>query len=178
MANMKNFVTTIAMLLAAAGAVRAQNPLSAELKRFYEGSKDALTRSAELMPEADYGYKPASSVRSFGEEVAHTAEYQMVFCGRAKGETPANPAMGKTSKADLMAALKASSEYCDAIYDSMTDATLPQMVTMNGRTFSKQGALYLNVIHNNETYGTMVPYIRMKGLVPPTSQPRPAGKKQ
>jgi hypothetical protein len=178
MANMKNFATTIAMVLAAAGAVQAQNPLSAELKRFYEGSKDNLTRSAELMPEADYGFKPAPSVRSFGEEVAHSAEYQMVFCGRAKGETPANPAAGKTTKADLIAALKASSEYCDAIYDSMTDATLSQMVSMNGRSFSKQGALYLNVIHNNETYGTMVPYMRIKNLTPPSSQPRPAGKKQ
>jgi hypothetical protein len=52
------------------------------------------------------------------------------------------------------------------------------MVTMNGRSFSKQGALYLNVIHNNETYGTMVPYMRIKNLVPPSSAPRPAGKKQ
>jgi len=175
---MKKFAITLAMVVAAAGAVQAQNPLSAELKRFYEGSKNNLMRSAELVSEADYSFKPAPTVRTFGEEIAHAAEFQMVFCGGAKGETPANPAAGKTSKADLIAALKASSDYCDAVYDSMTDATLPQMVKMFGRDFSKQGALYLNVIHNNETYGTMVPYMRIKNLVPPSSQPRPAGKKQ
>ncbi|HEX3371649.1 MAG TPA: DinB family protein [Candidatus Acidoferrales bacterium] len=175
---MKTFAITVAMMLSAAGAAQAQNPLSAELKRFYEGSKMNLMRSAEQVPEADYSFKPAPTVRTFGEEVAHAAEFQMVFCAGAKGESPTNPAAGKTSKADLIAALKASSDYCDAVYDSMTDATLPQMIKMFNRDFTKQGALYLNVIHNNETYGTMVPYMRIKGLVPPSSQPRTAGKKQ
>jgi hypothetical protein len=79
-----------------------------------------------------------------------------------------NPAAGKTSKADLLAALKASSDYCDVVYDSLTDAALAQPVKMFGRDISKQGALYFNVSHNNETYGTMVVYMRLKGIVPPS----------
>ena len=175
---MKQFAIAVLVLAGACAAQAQNNPLSAELKRFYEGSKTNLTRSAEQVPEADYSFKPAPTVRDFGGGVGHAAEVQMEICGSAKGEHPANPAAGKTSKADLIAALKASFDYCDAIYDSMTDATLSQTVKMFGRDVSKQGALYFNVIHNNETYGTMVPYMRIKGMVPPSSQPRTPAKKQ
>jgi len=176
---MKKFVFTAAMVLTGACAAMAQNnPLSAELKRFYDGSKGNLMRSAEQMPDADYGFKPAPTVRTFGEEVAHAAEFQTIICSAAKGEQQPNPAAGKTSKADLIAALKASTDYCDAVYDSLTDATLAQPAKMFGRDFTKMGVLYFNVIHNNETYGTMVPYMRIKGIVPPSSQPRGTGKKQ
>jgi len=176
---MKTFAMIIVVVLAGACATQAQNnPLSAELKRFYDGSKGNLMRSAEQVSEGDYGFKPAPTVRSFGEEVGHAAEYQMLVCSAAKGEQQPNPAAGKTSKGDLIAALKASTDYCDAVYDSLTDATLAQPVKMMGRDISRQGALYFNVIHNNETYGTMVPYMRIKGMVPPSSQPRGAGKKQ
>ena len=84
---MKKFVFTTAMVLTGACAAMAQNnPLSAELKRFYDGSKGNLMRSAEQMPDADYGFKPAPTVRTFGEEVAHAAEFQMIICSAAKGE--------------------------------------------------------------------------------------------
>jgi hypothetical protein len=117
-------------------------------------------------------------VRNFGEEVAHAAEFQVIICSAEKGEQRPNPAVGKISKADLLAALKASSDYCDSVYDALTDATDAQTVKLFGRDFSKFGALYFNVIHNNETYGTMVPYMRLRNIVPPTSEPRDAGKKQ
>jgi uncharacterized damage-inducible protein DinB len=169
----------MAALAASAVTARAQsNPLSAELKRMYTGSKDNITRAAEKMPESDYSFKPAPTVRNFGEEVAHVAQFQMVFCGAAKGEQPANPAEGKSSKVDLLAALKASSDYCDAVYDSLTDASATAPVKLFGRDFTKLGMLYLNVSHNNETYGTMVPYMRIRGIVPPSSEPRGQGKKQ
>jgi uncharacterized damage-inducible protein DinB len=172
-------VFSCALLVGGIAVAQSQsNPLTTELKRFYEGSKNNLMRAAEQMPESDYGFKPAPTVRTFGEEVAHAAQFQMIICGAAKGEQPANPAEGKTTKADLIAALKASSEYCEAVYDSLTDAAAAQPVKMFGRDDTKLGALYFNVIHNNETYGTMVPYLRIKGIVPPSSQPRGAGKKQ
>ena len=60
-----------------------------------------------------------------------------------------------------------------------TDADGLKMVkAMGGRDMTKFSVLWFNVMHNNETYGTMVPYLRMKGLVPPSSEPRPAEKKQ
>jgi len=169
---------TLAALVAGASTANAQNnPLTGDLKRFYNGSKDAIMRAAEKMPEADYAFKPAQTERNFGEEVAHAAEFQMVFCGAAKGEKAPNPAAGKTSKADIIAALKSSSDYCDAIYNSLTDASASETVKLFGRDITKMGVLYLNVIHNNETYGTMVPYMRIRGIVPPTSEPRAPEKK-
>ena len=66
--------------LAGSATLHAQSsPLSMELKRFYEGSKNNILRAAEKMPEENYNFRPADTVRSFGGEVAHAAEWQ-VFC--------------------------------------------------------------------------------------------------
>jgi len=177
-ATMRKFAIVTMVLVGALGVFAQNNPLSAELKRTYGGTRDNLTRAAEKVPEADYGFRPAPTVRTFGEEVAHAAQFQVIICSAAKGEQAPNPAEGKTSKADLIAALKSSSDYCDAVYDSLTDADAPKMVKMFGRDWTKLGVLYFNAVHNNETYGTMVPYMRMKDIVPPSSEPRGAGKKQ
>ncbi len=175
---MKIFATTITLALAGSASLFAQsNPLSAELKQLYMNSRNNIMRAAEKVPESDYSFKPATTVRNFGEEIGHAAQFQMVICGAAKGEQPANPAAGKTSKADLIAALKASSDYCDTAYDALTDAAAAQPVKMFNRDWTKLGVLYFNVIHNNETYGTMVPYMRIKDVVPPTSEPRGPAKK-
>jgi hypothetical protein len=176
---MHKHLLTISILLAGTAGLQAQsNPLSAELKRFYEGSRNNLMRAAEKVPEADYGFKPVPAVRTFGEEIAHAAEYQVIICSAAKGEQQPNPAAGKTTKAELIAALKASSDYCDTAYDSLTDANFAQPVKLFGRDFTKLSALYFNYGHNNEDYGTIVPYMRLLNIVPPTSEPRGAGKKQ
>jgi hypothetical protein len=161
------------MLMAGAtGLWSQQNPLSAEVKRMYEGTKNNLTRAAEKVPEDLYSFKPAPTVRNFGEEVGHAAEWNMISCASAKGEPATNPAAGKTSKADLMAALKSAFDYCDAVYNSLTDASATQMADFRGRQQTRLATLYFNVSHNNETYGTMVPYMRIKGIVPPSSEPR------
>ena len=80
----------------------------------------------------------------------------------------------KTSKADIMAALKGSSDYCDGVYNSMTDTDGAQIVKMFGQDHTKLGALFMNNAHNNEMYGTMSVYMRLKGIVPPSSE-RPMG---
>lgn len=175
---MKIFAITMTLTLTGAAGLFAQsNPLSAELKQQYMNSRNVIMRAAEKVPESEYGFKPAPTVRNFGEEIGHAAQVQMVICAAAKGEQPTNPAEGKTSKADLIAALKASSDYCDTAYDALTDAAAAQPVKMFGRDWTRLGVLYFNVVHNNETYGTMVPYMRIKNIVPPTSEPRGDAKK-
>jgi hypothetical protein len=177
--HMKSIVFTLAVFAAcASGAFAQDNLLSLEVKDLYQTSRDMLMRAAEKMPESEYGFKPAASVRTFGEEVAHATQFQMAICGAAQGDQPKNPAEGKTSKADLMAALKASSDYCDSVYAAFKDSEASQIVRTNGRDWTKLGILYFNVIHNNETYGTMVPYLRTKDIVPPSSEPRRLGRKK
>jgi len=110
-----------------------ENPLSTELKQNYEQRKNALLAEADRMPDADYAFKATPDVGTFGSRVAHVADAQFMICSAVKGETKKADTAGKTSKADIMAALKASFDYCDGAYDSLTDATATQTVKIFGR---------------------------------------------
>jgi uncharacterized damage-inducible protein DinB len=150
----------------------ADNPLSAFTKRVYGFQKSVLLRSAEKMPEENYSFKPVDTVRSYGQIIGHLADGQYLFCSSASGEK--NPKLKiektKTSKADLIAALKAAFAYCDKVYDGMTDASGAQIVKLFGTDTPKLGALSFNNVHNMEHYGNLVTYMRIKGIVPPTSE--------
>ncbi|MGH7248858.1 MAG: DinB family protein, partial [Pseudomonadota bacterium] len=78
----------------------------------------------------------------------------------------------KTSKADIVAALQASIAECDKAYDSLTDASAVEMMKMGRRERSKLGTLDGNTIHDNEEYGYLAVYLRLKGVVPPSSAGR------
>jgi len=164
---------TILGAFACAAALNAQNPLSSDLKNGYSGIKNTLTKAAEEMPEADYSFKASPMERTYGEIVGHIADVQMALCGNANGEQKKGTSTGKTTKADLVAALKESSDYCDSVYNATTDADAAKMVTMFGpRKATKLAVLNFNIAHDNEMYGQMVVYLRIKGLVPPSSQRR------
>jgi uncharacterized damage-inducible protein DinB len=149
------------------------NPTSNDAKADYTSIKNILLKSADKMPEENYSFRTTPLVRTYGEMIAHIADAQMAMCAAAKGEQKKGDAAGKTSKADLSAALKASFDYCDPIYDSMTDAMGAQTVKMFGRDRTKVSVLFFNVEHDNEMYGQMVAYMRIKGIVPPSSEGRP-----
>ena len=130
-----NSIWTMTMMGAflGAAALNAQNPLSTDAKNSYDGIKNTITKAAEEMPEADYSFKASPPERTYGAIVGHIADVQMALCGNAKGEHKMGDAeKTKTTKADLVAALKASFDYCDGAYDSMTDADAASQVTMFG----------------------------------------------
>ena len=157
----------------AASSATQSNVLSAYNKTIYAGVKNILLRSAEKMPEETYSFKPTDAVRSYGQILGHVADAQYLFCSSVLGEK--NPALKieqtKTSKADLIAALKDAFSYCDKAYDDMTDASATQMVTLFGGDTPKLGVLNVNNVHTIEHYGNLVTYMRMKNIVPPTSEP-------
>ena len=161
------------LLVPAAVAFSQDNPFSAYNKVVYGGVKNILLRSAEKMPEENYNFKPTDAVRSFGQIVGHVADAQYIFCSIVLGEK--NPApkieQTKTSKADLIAALKDAFAYCDKAYNGMTDASATQMVTLFGGDTPKLGVLTVNNMHTVEHYGNLVTYMRLKNIVPPTSEP-------
>lgn len=157
-----------------AAAVAAQaNPLSAHTKDIYTGVKKILLGSAEKMPEENYNLKPTEAVRSFGQIVGHVADSQYAFCAIVLGEKPPASMVEetKTSKAGLIAALKDAFTYCDKAYGGMTDASATQMVKFMGGDRPKLGVLTINEVHSIEHYGNLVTYMRMKNIVPPTSDP-------
>ena len=157
----------------AAVASDQSNPLSAWNKYAYGRVKDILLRSAEKVPEENYNFKPTEAVRSFGQIVGHVADAQYLFCSFELGEK--NPApkieQTKTSKADLNAALKDAIANSDKAYDGMTDASATQMVKLFGNDAPKLDVLTVNNMHNMEHYGNLVTYMRLKNIVPPTSEP-------
>ena len=150
----------------------SDNPFSAINKRGYERTKGILLRSAEKMPEENYSFKPVDTVRTYGQIIGHLADAQYLFCSTASGEK--NPDLKieqtKTSKADLVAALKDGFAYCDKVYDAMTDAAATQTVKFFGNDVPKFAVLSINIGHNMEHYGNLVTYMRIKGIVPPTSE--------
>lgn len=151
------------------------NPLSTFNKLIYGQLKSILLRSAEKMPTENYSFKPTDSVRSFGQIIGHIADSQYLFCSAALGEKDPTPKIEetKTSKADLIAALKDSFAYCDKAYDGMTDTSAVQLIKLFGGERPRLGALMVNNIHSNEHYGNLVTYLRLKNIVPPTSEQRP-----
>ena len=159
------------------GAQAAQpNPFSTFSKFAYGRVKTILVSSAEKMPEENYDFRPTDAVRSYGQIVGHVADAQYMFCSVALGEK--NPGLKieqtKTTKADLVAALKDAVAYCDKAYDSMTDASGNQMVKLFDLDMPKLGVLNVNNMRDMEHYGNLVTYMRLKNIVPPTSEQPPA----
>lgn len=173
----------VALLLASAQPLAAQapqksegatNPVMGSTRPHYERVKDYLLRAAEQMPEEHYAFRPTPEVRTFGEMIGHLADTQYYFCSTALGEeNPQKEELEKTrtTKTALVEAIRASFEYCDRSYE-MTDARVTRSVQLSGREQLPLSMLILNVGHGNEHYGNIVTYMRMKGLVPPSSQPR------
>ena len=151
------------------------NPITVSDKGLYSFVSGAVIAAAQKMPEENYSFRPTPEVRSFGQLVGHLADAQYMFCSLASGE--ANPAKGiektKTSKADLVAAVKDAVAYCNKAFDGMTDAKGGEMVKFMNYNLAKLTVLSLNTAHADEHYGNMVTYLRIKGIVPPTSENPP-----
>ena len=167
--------TLLISVLAGPACLLAQDATSAAIKMEFGMAKGVLTRSAEKASESLYQYKPTDDVRTFGQLVGHVADAQYMFCSLASGEP--NPAKGiektKTSKTDLVAALKDAVAYCNKAFDGMTDAKGSEMVKFMNYNLAKLTMLSLNTAHADEHYGNMVTYLRIKGIVPPTSENPP-----
>ena len=155
-----------------APAAAPANPISASQNKMYTMLSGVVIAAAEKMPEESYSFKPTPEVRSFGQLVGHLADSQYFFCALAAGETKPDGGVekSKTSKAELVAALKEAVAYCSKTYAGMTDARGGEMVKMMNYDFARLAVLSGNTAHDYEHYGNMATYMRIKGIVPPTSE--------
>ncbi|MBZ5609561.1 MAG: DinB family protein [Acidobacteriia bacterium] len=174
---MNKLASALFFSLLAAATMTAQtaapaNPISAGTKAIYNIVKTNVTKAAEKMPEANYSFKPTPEVRSFGQLIGHVADAQYIFCSMATGKPNNGPGVEKNkhTKADLAAALQAAFSYCDEIYNGMTDTSAPEIIKFLGRDAPRIMALDFNNAHMDEHYGNIVTYMRLKGLVPPSSE--------
>lgn len=142
------------------------------LRAVWQNMSSNVLKSAEQMPEEDYAFRPVGTVRTFGQQIAHVAGAQYAICAAALGEPgKAEDDIEKrmTKKADLIAALKASNEYCARAY-AQSDAALAAMTKLFGGDNTRMFVLALNAAHDAEHYGNLITYLRIKGRVPPSSQ--------
>jgi uncharacterized damage-inducible protein DinB len=158
-----------------AQAASPANPITASEKGFYSFVSGAVVGAAQKMPEENYSFKPTPEVRSFGQLVGHVADASYMFCSQASGESNQSKDIEKTktSKADLVGALKDGVAYCMKAFDGMTDAKGSQIVKLFNFDLAKLTVFSINTAHTDEHYGNMVTYMRLKGIVPPTSENTP-----
>jgi len=173
---MRRIVSAILVCLLApiSSALAQGNALSETTRMMYGVMKEQmLLASAEKMPEESYGFKPVDAVRTYGQIVGHIADMQYAFCSIALGEKNPAPQVEKTKalKADLIAALKEAINYCDRAYNGMTDVTAMQLVKMGPGDMPRASVLHTNMTHSALHYGNLVTYMRMKNIVPPSSEP-------
>jgi len=168
-------VFVFAAVLAGSGALPAQNAMnptvSAEVKQNYVRTKDLIMRAAVKMPEDGYSLKATPDVRTYAQAIGHISEAQAMICGGIIGQ-PAKADTSKTAKADVIIELKKSFDVCDKAYDSINESNVSQVGGAGFMGGTLAGRLYGNLLHDNEMYGTIVVYLRLKGIVPPSSEGR------
>lgn len=172
----------VLILLAAATPALAQQQQSAPAanaavvasKGVWQLGHNFVLRAAEQVPESLYSFRPTPEVRSFGQLFGHVADAEYLFCATALGEAPRTESFekSKTAKADLVEALKAAATYCERAY-AQSDAAASGSVKLMGSDTNKLFVLSLNAAHDMEHYGNIVTYLRIKGMVPPSSQGAP-----
>ena len=178
---MKRVTCIVAGLMLFAQFSAAQAPtagqkvgLATSLQRAYGTLKGNLTQAAEKMPEANYGFKPASDpdLRTYGQWIGHQADNQFTNCATIKGVPNPSPAQSnekKAAKAELVKALAAAFAFCDGAISALTDQNALQMVKQ-GEGETARGAVASALLsHGLESYGIVVVYLRAKGVAPPAA---------
>jgi uncharacterized damage-inducible protein DinB len=174
-------VCAVAGLMVSGLAALAQGPAAStapagpagEAQGNYARLKVNILKAAEEMPMEDYTFKPTADVRTFARVVNHVSEAQLHSCGVANHT--AMDALAKVpeetaDKAAIVDALKASFAECDKAFAALTDANLGEMLEAGKTKRSRVGLMWGTVSHDNEQYATLALYMRLKGLVPPSSE--------
>ena len=161
---------------------QSANPLTGGATFHYRIIRDYATRAAAKVPEGDYVFRPTPEVRSFAQLIGHLADSNYRLCSVLEGRQPAMDAgieREKRTKADLTTALNESFAYCDKQYAAMTDAAGTQIVKFDAGgegarvpvQMPRLTVLAFHTAHAFEHYGNIVTYMRLKGIVPPSSEP-------
>ena len=169
-------VAAALLVPAAAFAQASANPFTDAVKAQLAQIKAPVIRTAEKVGEDLYAFKPTPEVRSLGQLIAHIADGNFGICGAASGEKPpmsgVEKSTGGNGKAALQKALAASFDFCEQALGKMDEKKGAEMVKSFLGMQPRLGVFAFNNSHLNEHYGNLVTYMRLKGIVPPTSEPR------
>ena len=178
---MSNFVrlsVTVASLALAATPASAQNadPMTAGALTQFRVVKNFIVRAADKVPADVYAFRPTPEVRTMGELFGHIADGFMEMCSTAGGGKPPRTNIEKsvTGKAELVKALADGAAYCEEVFAGMNDRKGVETVPFYFGPTPRVSVLYFTVTHAYEHYGNLVTYMRLKNIVPPSSEPAPA----
>lgn len=166
----------LSLLLAVPASAVAQsaNPLTANAKIQFGALTSFVLRSAEKVPEDLYPFRATPEVRSMAELFGHVADAWFSMCATAAGTKPPRTGIEKvvTTKPALIAVLKEGISYCHTVYDGMIDQRgSSETVPFYFGPTPRLSVLYFVVTHTYEHYGNLVTYMRLKNIVPPSSEP-------
>jgi hypothetical protein len=178
-------IVVVAVLAGSRAEAQAPPSLVGALSAIALDRLGSVAAAAELAPEADYSFRPTPGTRTFGEIVAHVADTNGAFCSAVAGNRePIGFEIEKTvhAKAEIIARLKTSTERCRKALAGLTDAGLPAPLAFGGGALidgtkipvsQLPAGLLVTLLasHTEREYGKLTVYLRLKGLLPPTSQP-------
>ncbi len=149
------------------------SPVSGTVKGQLARFSKIMVAAAEAMPTEKYGFKPSPEMNSFGHLVMHIAQTNNSLCAKISGAAaPEVKSSDSDPKDKLVAALKASFEYCTTALQKVDDSKLgDQMMLFGNRPASRAGALIFLYGSWTDHYGTEAIYLRLNGILPPTAQP-------
>jgi uncharacterized damage-inducible protein DinB len=164
-----------ATLFVPTSAIAQSNPFVDAAKAQFATIKNNIIRTAEKVPEDLYEFKPTPEVRSLGQLIAHIADGNFGICGAGSSMKPPMSGIEKSTggkgKAALQKALAASFEFCESAWASMDNTKSPEVVKTFLGTQPRFSVLTFNTSHDWDHYGNLVTYMRLKGIVPPSSEP-------
>lgn len=167
-------IAALALVPASAFAQASANPFTDAVKAQLAQIKASVTRTAEKVPEDLYAFKPTPEVRSLGQLIGHIADGNNGICGAASGmkATASGIEKSTTTKAALQKALADSFAFCEQAIASMDDKKGAELTKAFGNMQPRLMVFAFNTSHVNEHYGNLVTYMRLKGIVPPSSEPK------
>ncbi len=172
----KTLLSVIAVLAASAAAAGAQsNPVTDALRAMVPGASRNLVGSAEEMPADKYGYHPTEKQMTFGQLVLHVATSNEFLCSKISGmAAPTEAKLTATSpKADLVARIKRSFDFCEQAFAKITDASLTDSIPFFGGRKVTKAAAVLDIADDwGDHYSAAANYLRMNGHLPPTAKRR------
>jgi hypothetical protein len=161
------------------GTSASPNPASPVAEAIRSSAGRAATNfiaAAEDMPAAKYGFKPTPAQMSFGDAIAHMAAGNDTYCSSIGGvAAPKRAALAAgASKEQLVARLKETFQFCESALAGVDDSRLGETVPYFGEQTTRAAVMVSAAEEWAGHYSQIAVYLRLNGLVPPTSKPRAA----
>jgi uncharacterized damage-inducible protein DinB len=162
-----------ALLVPVAGYAQSDAERAAAM---FRSPRTFILRAAEKMPDEHFAFRPTPEVRTFAQLLGHIADGYTLVCASALGDPLPKDIQqhekSKSTKADLVKVLTETGDYCDRAHRELAGAKGGEMIDWFGGKHPRVSVLFFNSSHAWEHYGNVVTYMRLKGLVPPSSEPR------